>query len=504
MRRGDEHRRFFTKGKDALKSGDVTPGVHDTIVAISTAMSDAGIGIVRISGPDAVAVADRIVVNARREHDLRERKTATIRFGYVVNGEGGVLDQALVSVFLAPHSYTGEDTVEINVHGGHLVTEETLSLLLKSGKQKGVRGTVRVAQPGEFTRRAFFNGKMDLTQAEAVQDLISANSRFAMKNAAEQLSGRLKERLQSMREALLHETAFLEAALDDPDVYGEELSSHGEKLKAVIGDLRQKTKEMLSTYEEGALRKNGIRCAIIGPVNAGKSSLLNALSGREKAIVSALPGTTRDIIEVSVQMREVLLHFSDTAGLRKTADPVEHEGVLRAREEAKEADIVLLLLDMEKPGEEGVKETLRTLKEKPLIAVLTKADLYDEQKREAAQRVLKRMLEEEGLSRTPSEVISSVTGEGMDELKERILQRLRIDRIVPREDFYLTSARHKEALSEAEESLRLAEDAIAQKTPEDLYLSDLMDAYRAFSAILGEAVEEDLIDKIFRDFCMGK
>lgn len=476
----------------------------DTIAAIATSMSDAGIGIVRLSGKKAIACAERIVRNARGERDLTKREANTIRFSRIYTAGGEVLDEALVSVMRAPFSYTGEDMVEINVHGGHLVMEETLRLLLAAGRTLEGEGEVRLALPGEYTKRAFLSGKMDLTRAEAVQDLIASDNAFALQNAARQLGGALRERILSMRERLLHEAAFLEAALDDPDTFEEDLSTYGAHLKEVTGAVSGEIRALVDGFQEGVLRKDGLSCAIVGPVNAGKSSLLNALTGNNKAIVTDIPGTTRDVIEETVKKEDVLLHLADTAGIREANDPVEEEGIKRARKTAREAALTLIVCDAAAdPGEE-ILSLLEMADSGRSCILLNKADLLTEKERESVRERWDSLLAREKKEEMPFLLISAKTGEGLEEVFSRILALAHLKENAPKQEFYLTNLRHREALSCALESLLRVDTAVDEGVSEDLYLMDLMDAYRSLSSVIGEEVSEDLIDRIFQDFCMGK
>ena len=462
----------------------------DTIASVATGMTDAGIGIIRISGEEAVACAEQIT-----ERPLTGLDPNSIRFNRILDETGRVMDEVLVSVLRAPHSFTGEDTVEINTHGGRLVMESVLARLLETGK-----GRVRLAEPGEFTKRAFLNGKIDLTMAEAVQDIICAKTVFAVQNAAAQLSGALALRIRDMREKLLHESAFIEAALDDPDVYGEELESYGETLLSVIDTVQRQIHGLLEGYDEGVLRKDGISCAIIGPPNAGKSTLLNLLAKTDRAIVTDIPGTTRDVIEETVRIGDLLLRLQDTAGIRNAQDDVEKIGIERAKERATQAELILLVLDVCGHPEQDAEELLSLAGEKQIVVLLNKTDLVPEDVTERMRNQLKARHGEK-LTVLP---VSLLRGQGTDVFKQVLEQMFFSGALVEKEEVYLTNLRQKEALTEADESLEHVKDAIRDTVSEDLYVSDLMDAYEALGRITGETIGDDLADKIFSAFCLGK
>ena len=462
----------------------------DTIASVATGMTDAGIGIIRISGDAAVACAERIT-----EKPLSGLPPNSIRFNRILDMSDRVTDEVLVSVLRAPHSYTGEDTVEINTHGGRLVMESVLARLLETGK-----GSLRLAEPGEFTKRAFLNGKMDLTMAEAVQDIICAKTAFAVQNAAAQLGGALASRIRDMREKLLHECAFIEAALDDPDVYEEALASYGETLYSVTDAVQTQIRRLLDGYDEGVLRKDGISCAIIGPPNAGKSTLLNILAQVDRAIVTDIPGTTRDVIEETVRIGDLLLRLQDTAGIRSSQDAVEQIGIARAKERALQAELVLLVLDVGGMPEEDTREMMSFLEGKRCVVLLNKTDLVPSG---VTERVKNNLKEQYGET-FPVIPVSFLRGTGTDAVKQTLEEMFFSGTLVEKEDVFLTNLRQKEALLEANDSLNRVKDAIRDAVSEDLFVSDLMDAYTALGRITGDEIEDDLADKIFASFCLGK
>lgn len=452
----------------------------NTIAAIATGMTNSGIGIVRISGENALEVIDRIY---RGKHKLSTQESHTIHYGHIYDEEQ-LVDEVLVSIMRAPKTYTGEDTVEINCHGGMLVVQKVLETVLKNGAQ--------MAEPGEFSKRAFLNGKMDLSKAEAVMDLIHAKSEYAYKNSLNQLSGGLKKKIKECREKVLYEIAFIESALDDPEHIS--LEGYNEKLIQITRKLQEKIASMFASFENGRIMKEGIKTVIVGKPNAGKSSLLNMLLGEERAIVTDIEGTTRDVLEESVNLGGIKLLLMDTAGIRKTKDTVEKIGVERARTYAKDADFVLYVVDGTKPLDENDLEICEILKEKKSLCLLNKMDL---------QMVID---EAEMKKHTQGEVlsISAKEGIGMDTLAKKIKEYFFKKEIDFNDDIYITNVRHKNLLEQAYESMKLVEQSIQDQMPEDFYSIDLMSAYTFLGYILGEEVEDDLVEEIFSKFCMGK
>ncbi|MBP5225382.1 MAG: tRNA uridine-5-carboxymethylaminomethyl(34) synthesis GTPase MnmE [Lachnospiraceae bacterium] len=451
--------------------------MEKTIAAVSTGLTPSGILIIRMSGDDAVRIADRVF---RGKKALSKVKSHTIHHGFIRDAETREdLDEVLVSVMRSPHTYTGEDTVEINCHGGLLVAKKVLDLLLKNGAEP--------AEPGEFTKRAFLNGRMDLSRAEAVIDVIEAQNDFAAKASVSQLKGAVSEKIRALREALLFRIAFIEAALDDPEHY--ELEGYGGELKETVEGVREEVRTLLKTADYGSILKAGIRTVIAGRPNAGKSSLLNALSGHEKAIVTEIAGTTRDVLEVPVQLKDVSLILMDTAGLRKTEDTVEKIGVGRAKEALDNTDLVLYLVDAAEGKTPEDEENLNALYAcgKKVLVLRNKTDLFAERDEDT-----------DGLD------ISAKTGSGLDELSERIRSLFHEGKIVQNDEVVITSARHKALLAEAECALTHVLEGIADGVSEDLINIDLTDAYGALGRIVGEEVGEDVINAVFEKFCMGK
>ncbi len=467
--------------------------MEKTIAAISTGMTASGIIIVRMSGPEAVEIADRVFRAGKKGKRLSRVPSHTIHHGFITDGAKD-LDEVLVSVMLAPHTYTGEDTVEINCHGGVLVSGRVLSLLYEKGAVP--------AEPGEFTKRAFLNGRMDLARAEAVADLISAKNDFALRSSVSQLKGAVSEKIRGLREEILDRIAFIEAALDDPEHY--DLSGFSEVLSEELLPLMEELRNMIRRADDGAVLKEGIRTVISGRPNAGKSSLLNILAGYERAIVTEIAGTTRDVLTEEIILRGISLILMDTAGIRETDDRVEKIGVDRAKEAIANADLVLYLAD----ATEGLlKEDLtviRGLSGKNVIVLLNKQDLLkeDPSDTEKSLKVARQMLSE--LPEVKLLPFSSVTREGLPELEDEILSMFTHGELGFNEEIIITSLREKELLRQALESLELSKEGADAGVSEELVSIDLLNAYRALGEILGEEVDDDVIDRVFEKFCMGK
>ena len=454
----------------------------DTIAAISTGMTEAGIGVVRISGPGALSIAEKTVrIGGKPAMDL-QANTAIV--GQVVQN-GKVLDQAVVVTMLAPRSYTGEDVVELQCHGGPYLLRRVLQAVLDAG--------ARLAQPGEFTRRAFLNGRMDLSQAEAVMDLIGARSEYERAAAMDQLSGAFSGKINGLRERILYETAFLEAAVDDPEHISTE--GYADRLLNVVNELRGQIADMIEAAENARVLKAGIRTVILGSPNVGKSSILNLLLGSERAIVTEIPGTTRDVLEEAVRVGDLTLLLTDTAGIRSSEDRVERIGIELAEKKAEAADLILYVIDAAQAvSEEELAQAAKWVQGKKAILLFNKTDLPQAADAAAAA-------ERTGI--TPL-FFSARTGEGRKELYDKILT-IFSDALPSHGEYEATAnLRHSEELRAADRSLALVEDAIRTGMPEDLFTIDLMDAYIALSRIVGESASEALIDEIFSKFCMGK
>lgn len=457
--------------------------MEDTIAAIATAMAPSGIGIVRISGPEAVAVADRLYRGKKKEKKLADMKSHTIHYGWIVEKEQ-VLDEVLVMLMRGPHSYTGEDTVEIDCHGGVLAVKRVLEAVLHAG--------ARIADPGEFTKRAFLNGRIDLSQAEAVMDVISAKSEYALQSSVSQLQGSVRRAVKEIREKLLYEIAFIESALDDPEHIS--LDGYPEKLEGIVQEEKRKIEKLLKSADDGKMLQEGIKTVILGKPNAGKSSLLNLLVGEEKAIVTDIAGTTRDVLEEQISLGGISLRMLDTAGIRSTADKVEQIGVERAKEHAKNADLILYVVDASVPLDENDGQIMELLKGRKTILLLNKSDLETViSKEELTVRIDAPVLN-----------ISAREETGLAELEALIKEMFFQGEISFNDEVYITNMRQKRALDEALESLKLVENSIALGMPEDFFSIDLMNAYERLGSIIGEAVGEDLVNEIFSKFCTGK
>ncbi len=454
----------------------------DTIAAVSTAMTDAGISIVRVSGEDAIAVVDKIY-KGKKEKKISEQKTHTIHYGYIVDGEE-TIDEVLVMLMRGPHSYTGEDTVEINCHGGVYVTKRILETVLKYG--------ARPAEPGEFTKRAFLNGKMDLSQAEAVIDVIHSQNEYALQSSVNQLRGSVQKVIREIREKILYHTAFIETALDDPEHIS--VDGYGETLEKVVDELLIKMERLIDTADDGRIMREGINTVIVGKPNAGKSSLLNVLLGEDRAIVTNIAGTTRDVLEEHIQLRGISLNIMDTAGIRNTEDVVEKIGVDKARSYAEEADLIIYVVDASVPLDDNDIEIIHMIQNKKAVILLNKSDLSTViNKKELKVWINKPMIE-----------ISTKEETGIHELEETLEHMFYKGEISFNNEVYITNVRHKAALQDAYASLEKVKESIENQMPEDFFTIDLMDAYESLGSITGETVGEDLVNEIFSKFCMGK
>ena len=457
--------------------------MNDTIAAVATAMTASGIGIIRISGPDSRAITGKIYRSKGGKKRIEEVPTHTINYGFIWDGEE-MIDEVLVMVMDGPRSYTGEDTVEIDCHGGVLAMKRVLETVVKYG--------ARPAEPGEFTKRAFLNGRIDLSQAEAVIDVINAKNEYALKSSVSQLRGAVQKVIREIREQIIYQIAYIESALDDPEHIS--IDGYGERLQEETGAIKEKINRLLDTVKEGKLMKEGIKTVIVGKPNAGKSSLLNILVGEERAIVTDIAGTTRDILEETIVLHGISLRMIDTAGIRNTEDVVEKIGVGKAIEYAKDADVVLYVVDASIPLDEHDREIIKLLEDKKAVIILNKTDLK--------QVVEERDLRE--LADHPVVSISAKEEEGIDRLEQQIKEMFFEGNLTFNDEIYITNVRHKAALEEAKRSILLVEDSIEMGMPEDFYSIDLMNAYEALGSIIGEAVGEDLVNEIFSKFCTGK
>lgn len=460
----------------------------DTIAAIATALSDSGIGIIRISGPDAVEIADRIYRSKGGTVKLKDAKSHTIHYGFIVDGKSGeVLDEVLVSVMLAPKTYTAEDTVEIHCHGGVFIMQRILEEVLRAGAVN--------AEPGEFTKRAFLNGRIDLSEAEAVMDVIHSQSELALKTSLSQLKGSVSKKIADIRAKVLYEIAFIESALDDPEHIS--LEEYPERLDGTVSGLIEEVKVLLSTADRGRIIKEGIKTVIVGKPNAGKSSLLNYLLGEDKAIVTEIAGTTRDVLEETVRINGIPLCIIDTAGIRSTEDIVEKIGVEKAKKYASSADLILYVVDSSVPLDESDREIMELIGFKKYIVLLNKTDLLPVLNEDV-------LAEELGIERSCIVKTSIKDETGIDLLEKKIKDMFFEGDIAFHNEVYITNIRHKELLQDTLQSLMLVKKSLDDRMPEDFYSIDLMNAYRSLGFILGEEVGDDLVDEIFSKFCMGK
>ena len=457
--------------------------VKDTIAAIATAMSSSGIGIVRMSGPDSFEIIDKIFQPKKAGKKLSNEKGYSLHYGFIKDGED-LIDEVLVLAMRGPHSYTAEDTIEIDCHGGIFVMKKILETVIKYG--------ARVAEPGEFTKRAFLNGRIDLSQAEAVIDVINAKNEMALKSSLSQLKGSVHTKIVSLREDILYEIAFIESALDDPEHIS--LEGYPEELLPKVQKINADLKKLLASCDNGKLLKEGIQTVILGKPNAGKSSLMNVLVGEERAIVTDIAGTTRDIIEEHIYLNGISLNVIDTAGIRNTEDIVENIGVSKAKEYAEKADLLLYVVDGTKEMDEADEEIWPILENKKVIILLNKSDLDN--------MITKEELEEKFSH--PVIPISAKRETGINVLEDTLKEMFFQGELTFNDEIYITNMRHKEAIQNAYDSMNLVEGSILNGMPEDFYSIDLMNAYSSLGIVIGEEIEDDLANEIFSKFCMGK
>ena len=455
----------------------------DTIAAVATAMTASGIGIIRISGPDSREIAGKIYRSKGGKKRIENVPSHTIQYGFICD-EDEIIDEVLVMVMDAPRSYTGENTVEIDCHGGVLAMKRVLETVVKYG--------ARPAEPGEFTKRAFLNGRIDLSQAEAVIDVINAKNEYALKSSISQLRGNIQRVIKEIRQGIIYQIAYIESALDDPEHIS--IDGYGDTLKGEISLLKEKLNGLLDTVREGKLMKEGIKTVIVGKPNAGKSSLLNLLVGEERAIVTDIAGTTRDILEETIVLHGISLRMIDTAGIRDTDDVVEKIGVKKAVENAKDADLILYVVDSSVPLDENDKEIIELLKDKKAIVILNKMDLQ--------QQVTEEDLKEK--TNHPVVAVSAKEEEGIEFLEAKMKEMFFEGNLSFNDEIYITNMRHKAAIEDAKRSLEMVENSIEMQMPEDFFSIDLMNAYEALGSIIGESVGEDLVNEIFSKFCTGK
>lgn len=455
----------------------------ETIVAIATAMSASGIGIIRMSGPESRKIANQIYRSKNGKKKMEEVPSHTIHYGFIYDGDEEI-DEVLVMVMDGPRSFTGEDTIEIDCHGGVLAMRRVLETVIKYG--------ARPAEPGEFTKRAFLNGRIDLSQAEAVIDVINAKNEYALKSSLNQLKGSVQKAIKEIREDIIYHIAYIESALDDPEHIS--VDGYGETLAKSIRVQKEKIEKLLGTVKEGKMMKEGIKTVIVGKPNAGKSSLMNLLVGEDRAIVTDIAGTTRDILEETVMLHGISLKIVDTAGIHDTEDKVEQIGVGRAKEYARDADLILYVVDSSKPLDENDEEIMEILNGKKAIVLLNKTDLVPQ--------VTEEMLREK--LNHPIIPVSAKEELGMEQLEVCLKNMFFEGELTFNDEVYITNIRHKTALEDALSSLVMVENSIEMQMPEDFFSIDLMNAYEALGSIVGESVGEDLVNEIFSKFCTGK
>lgn len=454
----------------------------ETIVAIATGMNTSGIGIVRISGEDSFQIASEIFRTGSQKK-LSEFESHHAYYGFIYDGQD-LIDEVLLLPMKAPKSFTKEDTVEIDCHGGIFVMNKIMETVIKHG--------ARPAEPGEFTKRAFLNGRIDLSEAEAVIDVIHSKNEYALNNSLKQLTGKLNEKIKIIREALLFEIAFIESALDDPEHIS--LDGYAEKLKEKAEGICQQIHEMILSFKDGKLLSEGVQTVILGKPNVGKSSLLNVLVGEEKAIVTDIAGTTRDALEEVIQIDGILLNIVDTAGIRNTEDVVEKIGVERAMKYAKEADLILVLIDSSVPLSDTDFEIFDFIKDKQAVILLNKSDL-------------KHVVGTEDISSYTTQTVIQISAKdetGITEFKKVLKKMFLSGYLQYNDEIFITNVRQKSLLSEAESSIKEVLNSIEAGMPEDFYSIDLVNAYDCLGRMIGEQVEEDVVNEIFSKFCMGK
>ena len=455
----------------------------DTIAAVATAMSPSGIGIIRLSGDESLQIIDKIYRSKSNNKKISECKSHTIHYGYIYDGEE-LIDEVMVLLMKAPNTYTKEDTIEIDCHGGVFVMKRILETVIKYG--------ARPAEPGEFTKRAFLNGRIDLTQAESVIDVINSKNAFALKSSLSQLKGSVLTDVKKIRGNILHEIAFIETALDDPEHIS--LDGYNENLLAVVNHERKEIKKLLDSSDNGRILKEGINTVILGKPNAGKSSLLNVLVGEERAIVTDIAGTTRDVLEEQINLHGISLNIMDTAGIRNTEDVVEKIGVTKAKEYANKADFIIYVIDSSTSLDESDFEIMEILKDKKSVVLLNKSDLEVVTSKEEVEKHLDKTI-------IP---ISAKENTGIAELEEKIKEMFFHGEVFFNDEVYITNIRQKNSLQDALDSLNLVVQSIEDEMPEDFYSIDLMSAYESLGKMIGESVEDDLVNEIFSKFCMGK
>ena len=461
--------------------------LDDIIAAISTPLGSGGIGIVRMSGNGCIALADTIFQGKKK---LTEKPSHTLSYGKITDGpDGEVIDEVLVSVMKAPHTYTKEDIVEVNCHGGFLVTQRVLKKLLETVLKYGAR----LAEPGEFTKRGFLNGRIDLTQAEAIIDLIQSKTELSRQAAVNQLEGRLKTEVRQMRQEIIDMIASIEAVIDYPDYDIEEETY--DSMEKGAKKLLARMEKLLAGADRGKILREGLQTVIVGKPNVGKSSLLNWFLEEDRAIVTDIPGTTRDTVEEYINIDGIPVKIVDTAGIRETGDVVEKMGVEKSKAYAEQADLILMMLDASRPLEAEDREILSFIDGKHSIVMLNKSDLEQKLSLEELEQFV------------PKEQILFVSvkeNTGFDALIDAIKTLFFSGQTATADDALLGNTRHKNALYQAKEAMERCLVTIGTRMPEDFISMDLQDASRALGEITGDVADEEIIDRIFTKFCLGK
>lgn len=464
-----------------------------TIVGIASA-AGGGIGIIRVSGSESMKIVDSIFHPGKFNNEenealidksyLQQQKSHTIHYGFIIDGNNEVVDEVMVSVMKAPATYTREDVVEINCHGGNYILQRVMQLLLEKG--------AFLAEPGEFTKRAFLNGRIDLSQAEAVMKMISSKNEFALQSAVKQLEGSVSKYIQQIREQILYEMGRIESALDDPEHY--DLTGYSDELFDKTEQQIVSLQRLLDRFENGRMKSEGINTVIVGKPNAGKSSLMNILLDEDRAIVTDIAGTTRDALQESVRLGGLMLNLIDTAGIHNTEDTVEKIGVDRAKQYIEQADFILFVVDGSEEWSDEDEQIIPLIAQKKGVILLNKADL----KAKVSEQLLKDKLSWDTIA------FSNETKQGLQQLEQYITDKFERGDLQFNDQICLTSIRHKNAVMQAVNALHRVEQSIKDVMPEDFFTIDLMEAYQQLGLINGDTATEDLVNKIFEEFCMGK
>lgn len=466
----------------------INPIQEETIAAISTPIGEGGIGIVRLSGKDAISIVSKLFAPRKGSFSTATAKANQIYFGHIKSSQNEVIDEVLVSVFKSPHSYTAEDIVEINAHGSLVSLKQILHLVLKAG--------ARVAEPGEFTKRAFLNGRLDLTQAEAVLDTIRAKTDLALKSAMNQLQGSVSREVQAIKNDIMKIYAHMEACLDFPEEHLEIYAN--QEFKNRLLNAESKIELLISSFAKGEIMREGILAVIVGRPNVGKSSLLNTLLKRDRALVSEVPGTTRDALEETIQLNGIAIKLVDTAGLFASNEPLTQASMAKTKEYLERGDLFLFVFDAESGFSNEDLKIINDLSGKKAIVIANKMDLCAKQ--DQKNEILR--ITDKIFSESPC-FVSAKQGTGIDYLEERIVQSIWSGR-VECESAMITRLRHKRALEESLEALKRAYQAFGEKKSLELVTLDLKHSLDALREMIGEVYSEDLLDVIFKEFCIGK